>query len=156
MQTFDGKMRDLAVDIFGDDHPMAMLHPRGGLAAATRVTGWATNVDQAEGTAIDPTITRPEDIAGKQINVDTWQRAFAVARSLAKLQPRLERPTMGAHPDGFPTATWVDGDRRVLDLQLRPEGFRWCQQDEHGKRTIASDSLNDVAESMRTVFLKIW
>lgn len=122
------------------------------MAKATRLTGWASDVGKDESSLVGADLTRPSDIAGRQIDAATWAKAFFTAMALAKVCPRLDVPEVGANPDGFVTLTWVDGGNRILDLQLRPDGYRWCQQGPTDKRTIQSDSLQDVAESMRATF----
>lgn len=150
MKTFDHKMRDLYEDIFGwvDDHGVRFE----GLAGKTRTTGWATDVEKPGEDRIGADLIKPSDVAGRQINNGTWIKSFFTAMALAKLRPNLERPVVGAHPDGFVTLTW-QADNRMLDMQLRPEGYRWSQQSEGGTTTIQSDSLEDVAESMRATFV---
>ena len=149
MKSFDTKMRELAEDIFGWTSTIGVKCQ--GLAGKTRVTGWASDIGDGED-RIGADLTKPSDIAGKQIDQQTWTKAFFTAVALAKLRPSLERPVVGAHPDGFVTLTWLQGEHRMIDVQLRPEGYRWAQKTPTGVTTIQSDSLEDVAESMRTVF----
>ncbi len=88
----------------------------------------------------------------KVVPVSEYVKALTIAIILSKENPRLEMPIPGADPDGFVWLTYIDGETRGLALELRPGKYRWTQSNMGDKRTFESNSLNDVAEAMRTVF----
>lgn len=123
------------------------------LARATHFVGWASGVgDHAEAIG---SLADPGKISGKQIRMDQWMRGFMAAMALSKESPYLDRPIPAAYPDGFVGFTWTQGDRRGLRLEIRDDGYVWTQNDENGKRTVKTDSLQDVAEAMRAVFPRV-
>lgn len=114
------------------------------LALATGGVGWDRDTED--------TVANPSDLGGLPIPRDQWGRALLIAGELTRANPSLDPPVPGADPEGFVWLTWTQGDKRGLALELRRGQFKWTQRDENGKKTITSDSLDDVAESMRTVF----
>lgn len=119
------------------------------IAKLTRVTsavGWDKDDSQI--------IFDPTDVGGRPIYRDKWVRALAVGIGLAKAFPWLDAPVPGADPKGFCWLSWYQGDNRGLALEVHDGLYRWTQRDPiGGKKTIESDSLDDVAEAMRSVFV---
>jgi hypothetical protein len=117
------------------------------LASVTGALGWDKG---AEDLVSDPT-----DLGAKPIPMNEWLKAFFVAKEICEQNPGLDVPAPGADPEGFVWLTWTQGGSRGLALELRKGKYKWTQRDGDGKRTIESDSLNDVAESARTVFVRV-
>ncbi len=90
------------------------------------------------------------------IPTSEYVKALTVAIILAKENPRLDMPIPGADPKGFLWLTYVDGPSRGLALELHPGLYKWTQSCMGDKRTFQSDSLDDVAEAMRTVFPRLF
>ena len=161
IQTIDSKVRSLQKEIFGE--PRFMGTANGGpncAAGRTRLAGWATDGERDPGAdAIGDELTRPEDIKGRQINPDQWTRTFMIGYQLMQLVPRLDTPTVVFYPEGHTGLQWSEGEGRALDLMIRDGDvfpYKWMQRTESGERVIQSDSLNDVAESLRTTFARNW
>lgn len=153
MKPFSDRMADLRTDA---------MH----MARLTHYAGWVSNVedDVEDASASDIASTAkdvdvggfklpsPDNIKGKQIRIDAWMKAVLIAHKLCEAHPHIDRPALGADPEGFVCLTWIDGPHG-LALQLRGDrDFQWTQRDGNGKKTIRSDSLHDVAEAMRAVF----
>jgi hypothetical protein len=113
------------------------------LASATGAIGWDREPEEL--------IADPTDLGAKPIPKSEWMQALVIATELAQMNPLLDAPVPGADPDGFVWLTWAQGNRG-LALEVRKGAYKWTQRDSAGKKTITSDSLQDVAESMRTVF----
>lgn len=94
-----------------------------------------------------------EDTTAKSIPLKEFVRALGVAILLSKEHPKLDWPVPGIHPSGTIWLSYVQGESKGLSLELRDDGYRWTQNSMGDKRTFHSDSLNDVCEAMRTVFL---
>lgn len=117
------------------------------LSRATGAFGW--NRDDQELTLVDPSQL------AKPIPKDVWNRAFVITLGLHRdLPSHVPLPIPGADPEGFVWLTWKSPDeRRGLALELRDGLFKWTHSAPHlEKKTIQSDSLNDVTEALRTVF----
>ena len=116
------------------------------LASATGARGWDKDPDEI--------LLNPSDLGAKPIPLNEWMRALLIAGQLSEASPQAGMPVPGADPEGFVWLTWTQGDCRGIALELRKGKYRWTQRSGEAKQTIESDSLNDVAESMRTVFLR--
>jgi hypothetical protein len=110
------------------------------LASATASIGWDRDPSEL--------IADPTDLGAKPIPKDAWQRAFVVALAMSKIANIA--PVPGADPEGFVWLTWTRGSRG-LALELRPGKYKWTQRDGAGKRTVESDSLDDVGQALRSV-----
>lgn len=116
------------------------------LASATGALGWDRDPEEL--------LSNPSDLGAKPIPINEWMRALLVAAQLTESSPQVALPVPGADPEGFVWLTWMHGHNRGIALELRKGKYRWTQRSGETKRTIESDSLNDVAESMRAVFLR--
>src|ERR1019366_276596 len=118
------------------------------LASVTGALGWDKDAEAL--------VADPSDLGAKPIPMNEWLKAFFVAKSIMDLKEALDAPVPGADPEGFGWLTWTQTGCRGLALELRKGGvYKWTQRDGSSKRTIQSDSLNDVAESARTVFSRV-
>lgn len=120
-----------------DTRIMPLARELGALATVTREHAWADG-----------------DQNCKVIGMSEYIKALTVAIILAKENPHLDLPIPGADPEGFVWLTYMDGATRGLALELRKDKYRWTQNSMGDKRTFESESLNDVAEAVRTVFPK--
>ncbi len=114
------------------------------LASVTGALGWDRSGEEL--------IVNPSDLGAKPIPRDQWARAVVVAGMIAEKLPYLDPPVPGADPEGFVWLTWTQGDKRGLALEIRRNQYKWTQRSSESKRTIVSDSLDDVLASARTVF----
>lgn len=95
-----------------------------------------------------------DDQSCKVVPISEYVKALSVAIILAKVNPRLDMPVPGADPAGYVWLTYVESESQGLALELLPGKYRWTQTNMGMKQTFESQSLDDVAEAMRTVFPK--